>query len=61
MTNAENILNEMLEAISLFAEYVVADRKIGNVTLAQCEEIAKHALTNLDQILTATQAAKVGA
>jgi hypothetical protein len=61
MKNAENTLNEMLEAISLFAEFVVADRNIGNVTLAQCEEIAKHALTNLDQILTATQTAKAGA
>jgi hypothetical protein len=61
MKNAENTLNEMLEAISLFAEFVVADRNIENVTLAQCEEIAKHALTNLDKVMAAYELGKAGA
>jgi hypothetical protein len=58
MRNTENAI---LEAITLFAEYVVADRKVENVTLAQCEEIARHALTNLDKVIAAYELGKAGA
>ena len=57
----QNTENTILEAISLFAEYVVADRNIANPTIAQCEEIARHALTNLDKIMAAYELGKAGA
>jgi len=52
---------QMLEAISLFADYIVSDRKITNPTVAHCEEIAKHALVNFAEIFEAYQFAKAGA
>lgn len=57
----QNTENQILEAISLFAEYVVADRNITNPTLAQCEEIARHALTNLNKVMAAYELGKAGA
>jgi len=38
-------------AIEAFAEFIIADRKVTEPTLEQCEEIAKIALMNLGKIV----------
>jgi len=60
-TQAE-IVAEMQDAIFIienFAEYVIESRNIKNVSLDQCEQIAKHALKNLPKLIEALSEARV--
>ena len=45
--------NTAAKAIEAFAQFIIADRKIENPTIEQCNEIAAHAIRNLAQIVEA--------
>jgi hypothetical protein len=61
MKNLENQADQILEAITDFAGYIVEDRKIQDLSVELCEEIAKHALQNLSKVMEAYELGKARA
>ena len=61
MRNTEKQADQILEAITAFGAYIVEDRKIEDLSLELCEEIAKHALQNLSKVMEAYELGKAGA
>jgi len=61
MKKYEEQADQILDAIASFGAYIVEDRKVTDLSLELCEEIAKHALQNLSKVMEAYELGKAGA